>query len=334
MILPADHLRPPWPGEPAAAGYKDWLHVNIFDHVSGAVGLINVSLHGPPGEPAARAVGTALVDLPGVGWVGDVVVRGLDEAALGELSIATDQVAVGMRSRTGSVAASVRLRGGDVTCSLSGTAAGRPTVVELPVPFGSGWLGWYTIPQLRLTGSLRASGVVVDLAGASGYADHNWGRWHWGDDIGWEWGAFVAPAPAPVVVLSRLSDTAHREGGPPTLELRLGERIQRFPGTLVSVDWDPPSVTPTRRFPGATAALHSDRAASRQPGGLTIEAHSRRDHVQVRFDTRSVAQLALGDPMRQGYSFLHELTGQFRCEGTIAGERFASAGLAVIERVE
>ena len=35
---------------------------------------------------------------------------------------------------------------------------------------------------------------TIELALASGYHDHNWGRWHWGDDVGWEWGAFLAPS--------------------------------------------------------------------------------------------------------------------------------------------
>jgi hypothetical protein len=30
---------------------------------------------------------------------------------------------------------------------------------------------------------------------APGYHDHNWGRWHWGQDLGWEWGCFLPPAP-------------------------------------------------------------------------------------------------------------------------------------------
>lgn len=334
MTLAADHLRPPWPGEPTAPAYKDWLHLNVFDHVGGAVGIINASLHGAPDHPAARAVGTALVHVPGAGWVGDVSVRGLSEAHLGELSIGLDRVAVGLDTGSGTVAASVRLPGDEIVADLHGTALRRATVLDQPVPFGAGWLGWYALHRVALDGELRVGDLTVDVRRASGYADHNWGRWHWGDDVGWGWAAFLAPAPGPELVLSRITDRSHRRLGPAELALGIDGRTRRFPSGGVTLQWDAPSVLPERRLPGALAALHSDRAASRQPAGLDLTASDGRDRLALRFDTRSVAQIVMADPMRRGYSFLHELVGDFRCSGRVGGAAFEATGLAVVERVE
>lgn len=334
MNLAADHLRPPWPGEPTASAYKDWLHLNVFDHAGGSVGIINVSLHGAPEDPAARAVGTALFHLPDTGWVGDVCVRGLAEAKLGELSIALDRVAIGVDTRSGTVAASVRLPADEISADLRGTPLRRATVMDQQTPVGDGWIGWYAVPRVALDGELRIGPVTVDVRGASGYVDHNWGRWHWGGNVGWGWAAFLAPEPGPELVLSRITDRSHRQLGPAELQLGLGGRIRRFPPAGVTIRWDAPSVLPSRRLPGAAAALHSDRAASRQPAGLDLVADDGRDHVRLRFDTRSVAQIVLAEPMRRGYSFLHELVGDFRCAGRLGGEAFEAAGLAVVERVE
>jgi hypothetical protein len=333
VTLTADHLRPPWPGEPTAAAYKDWLHVNVFDHASGAVGIVNASLHGAPDDPAARAVGTALFHVPDNGWVGDVTVRPLREARLGELSIGLDQVAIGVDTRSHLVAASVRMPAHGIVADLRGRPLRRPTVMD-GTPVGDGWIGWYAVPRVALEGSLAVGPLTVDVPAASGYSDHNWGRWHWGGNVGWGWAAFLAPVPGPELVLSRITDRSHRTLGPAELHLGVGARTRRFPSAGVTVRWDAPSVLPSRRLPGAAAALHSDRAASRQPAGLELVADDGRDRVRLRFDTRAVAQIVLADPMRRGYSFLHELVGDFRCSGRLGGEAFEAIGLAVVERVE
>jgi len=336
VTLAPDHLRPPPPGDPSAAGYKDWLHLNIVDHGSDAVAILNVSLHGAPQHPSTRVVGTALFQAPGTGWVGDVVVRDLAEAVIGDLSIALDAVALGVDTASGTVAASVRLPDQGLVARVRATAAGNgnATVVQRRVPMGPGWFGWYAVPRLGVAGDLRAGGIHSELNQASAYADHVWGRWHWGGDLGWEWGMFLAPAPGAALVLSRVTDRAHRRNGPAALEVRLRGRPTRFAGSAVEVTWGPPTVLPSRRLPGAAAALHADRAASRQPQALDIVADDGRDRVTLHFDTRTVAQVVLGDPDRRGYSFLNELVGRFRCTGRVRGEAFEAHGLAVVERAE
>ena len=64
-----DALRPPPLTDPDVQAYKDWLHLNVFDHASGAVMLFNGSLHGAPADRRARTIGTALVHLPDGRWM-------------------------------------------------------------------------------------------------------------------------------------------------------------------------------------------------------------------------------------------------------------------------
>ena len=184
MII-ADGLRPPAAFDPSAPAYKDWLHLVVLDHRSGVAGLVNVSLHGAPADPRSRAIGTALFHLPDEGWVGNVEVRGFGEAAISPTSIGLEQVALAVDGARGTVHASVRQ------------------------PLGSGWVAWYVVPRLHTRGGATVAGRSIDLGQASAYYDHNWGRWHWGQDLGWEWGCFLAPAPGPVFFLSRLTDRAH-----------------------------------------------------------------------------------------------------------------------------
>ncbi len=63
-----DHVRLPTPLDPTAAFAKDWLHLNLFDHASGTVGLINTSMHGDPSTATAIVVGAPCSTIRG--WVG------------------------------------------------------------------------------------------------------------------------------------------------------------------------------------------------------------------------------------------------------------------------
>ena len=107
--------------DPTAAAYRDWLHLNLFDHATGSVGLANVSLHGAPSDPRARAVGAALVHVPGEGWIGNLDVASVAEARVGLSSIAVEQVAVATDAVDGTVRASVRMPDDDLRLNVVAT---------------------------------------------------------------------------------------------------------------------------------------------------------------------------------------------------------------------
>jgi hypothetical protein len=328
-----DALRPPGPYDPTAAAYKDWLHLNLFDHASGAIGLVNASLHGAPGAAASRAVGAALFHLPGEGWLGNLEVRGMEEAGVGASSIALGGVALALDPATGTVHASARLPDDGVEARIVATAATRHAAAPLVMPLGTGWIAWSGVPRLTVSGTLAAGGATLELGGASGYQDHNWGRWHWGDDLGWEWGAFLAPAPGPAFVLSRPTDRAHRADDPAMFTVDRAPLRRAFGGPGVRLRWHGELGGDLRRVPGALAALHPDHARPRLPAGLTVTGGDGIDAVELEFTARAAVQLVTGDPVRPGYSFIHELVGGFSAAGRLEGAAFACSGLAVVEYV-
>ena len=329
-----DGLRPPSPLDPSAAGYKEWLHVNVLHHESGIVGLINVSLHGPPMNPRSRALGTALFHVPAVGWVGNIEVGGLEEAAVGPASIRMQRVALAVDALAGEVMASVLDRANGVVVRSRATPAAAPVPVEWSLPLGHGWISWYVVPRLTLKGAWTVADRRMDLEAASAYYDHNWGRWHWGDDLGWEWGCFLTPAPGPGFVMSRVTDRAHRVLGAPSLLVTAGGRRWMFDGPAVELDYrDALEVTP-RRVPGAMAALHQDRAHPPLPRRLRIDANNGIDRIAVEFSGQAAAQVVAADPIVRGYGFIHEIAGQFTCSGRLGGADVAGAGLGMLEHVD
>jgi len=328
-----DHLRQPPPFDPWAAGYKDWLHLNILDHASGRVGVINVSLHGAPDDPRARAIGAALVHTPGRGWTGNVEARSFREASIGRSSIGLESVALALDSRSGTLLGSVENREHGLSLRVTGTPAASPIIVEERLPFGRGWISWRAMPRLTVAGEWTVGDERADLRGASAYHDHNWGRWHWGDDVGWEWGCFLQPSPGAAIVLSRTTDRAHRNFDPASLTVRVGNRRRAFPGPSIKLDYDGELETIARRAPGALAALHQDHARLRLPRRLLIRASDGIDHMVVEFTGREAAQLIAGDPVVRGYGFINEIAGEFTCAGKLGDLEITGNGLGVLEHV-
>ena len=330
-VAAAAALRPPSMLDPTAPAYKDWLHVNVLEHASGVVGLVNVSLHGDPADPRSRAVGTALLHVPDRGWYGNTEVTGLRDARIDIAGIGLEHVAIAVRREE--VLASAHLPDDELALDLIGTFAAPAIFAEQPLPLGTGWIGWFGIPRLRARGRARVGPVDVDLAEASVYHDHNWGRWHWGDDFGWEWGCFLAPDPGPAFVFTRITDRAHTPSDG-LLFVVHGGRRRAFASGAVDISWSGTLSAEPRRLPGAVAALHHDRAAPRLPAAVAIAADDGIDRVELAFEARAAAQLIAADPTQPGYGFIHELVGDFRYECRLSGVDSDGTGLAVVEYVD
>jgi hypothetical protein len=333
-MIAFDMLRPPAPFDPSAVAYKDWLHLNILDHDSGAIGLVNTSLHGSPRDPRSLALGTALVHVPDDGWMGNVEVRSLRDIRFGLTNVSLASVAVAIDHRAGLALASAHFPDDRLSATIRAEARSEALDIELPLPLGTGWISWYVVPRLEPHGSLVAGGRRIDLQRASAYHDHNWGRWHWGDDFGWEWGVFQSRTSTPAFVFARTTDREHSCLGPALLMVETSSGRRTFPSHAVSVALSGLLQDPVRRLPGAVAALRSDRASPQLPSRMVITALEGNDRLRLLFDARAAAQLIAADPMRPGYTFLHELVGSFTASGEVLGQEVASSGLAVVEYVD
>lgn len=330
-----DVLRPPSVLDPTAPAYKDWLHVNLFEPASGAVGLFNVSLHGSPTDPRAVALGTALLHRPDTGWVGNAVVRSLAEVHLGAASVDTGPVTVALEPLTGVVHLDASLPGDGLEARLRATPAAPGLPVEVPVPFGEGWISWRVVPRLEIEGGLAVGGEKVALDRAAAYHDHNWGRWHWGQDAGWEWGVFACTAPdGPTVVVARTTDRRHDAHSPLFVQLELGGREHVFPPESVRLDYSGCLATRPRRVPGAMAGLHADRRLPRLPSRIRVEGERGDRWIEVGFESEHAAQIIAGDPARPGYGFIQEVAGRAEIRGRAEGRDFAAEARGVFEYVE
>jgi hypothetical protein len=328
-----DLLRPPPLLDPTAAAYKDWLHLNVFDPSSGAIAVCNTSLHGAPTDPRSRVIGTALVHLEDLGWVGNVEVAGFREAQIGSASIALERVAIGSTD-TGLVLASGLLPLDGLHLAVSAHGRTAPMEIEYPTPFGTGWIAWYVLPRLAVRGSLVVAGRRVELEHAVAYHDHNWGRWHWGDDVGWEWGACAASGASATLVFSRLTDRGHRATSGAMLHVEIAGERRVFADPSLRIRLGGRLPAPARRLPGALAALHQDRLAPPLPAWIAVTADDGVDLVEIEITPRAAVQLIAADPARPGYGFIHEMAARFAARCRIAGRRYEFDGLAIFEYMD
>lgn len=312
-----DHVRRPSPLDLRAVAYKEWLHVNLFDLARGTTTLVNVSLHGDPADPralASAAVVTSSLD-------GDleprVTVVPLAAATVEARALGVPDVARVSLDPAGTAVDVRAVVAGEVV-EVRATAVSPELVVETPVPFGSGWIAWRARPRLQ----------VDD--GRIAYHDHNWGRWHWGDDAAWEWGVFVGPDDV-TLVTARTTDRAHRHGAT-SAWCTVAGRTRRF--HRVRTRYVGRFAGPLRRVPGALAALHADRARPDLPARVEVVADDGVDRIEASIDVHDACQLVTADPAVPGWSFIHELFGSVRYRVRVDGRETTGEGLGVFEHVE
>ena len=327
-----DAPRAPSALDPLAGLYKDWLHLNLFDPASGLIGLVNVAAHGAPGDPHARAVGAALVHVPGHGWAGNLEAMALDDASFGERGIGLRSVAIGLDAMT--VLASARLPQDGLELTVTARATTAPLTVPLRLPLGDGWISWSAVSHLAVEGDATVAGRTISLDGCDAYHDHNWGRWRWGDDIGWRWGCFLAPGGDPSFVIGRTYDRLHRAGGRPVLLVHSGGQRRMFTGSSVRIDTAGTLDARPRRLPGALAALHVDRARPALPAEVHVDVDDARGRVRLRFRAAAAAQVITAEPGERGYGFIHELPGTFEASGNVGGTAIEAEGLGIYEHVD
>ena len=281
-------------------------------------------------------MGTVLLHSPESGWTSHVEILSYSEANVGVSSIGLQDVAIAVDQLRGTIHASVTGASSRFSSRLLAEPVSLPLDVGQAMPLGSGWISWYLVPNMRISGEWDVAGHPAVCKRLAGYHDHNWGRWHWGDDFGWEWGCFLADPQgleAPSFVFARTCDRRHQRYGESFLLADLGGTRRRFCSDNIAIRMTAQFRGVLHRVPGAMAALHQEMAQPDLPASLELVARRGADRVHVSFEARAAAQFITADPVVRGYGFIHELVGKYSCFGCLGRKEFGSKGYAVFEYV-
>lgn len=343
-----EQLRIPTEDRSAPSDWKDWYHFIAIDLKSGVRVLLNVALSGRPagGELQVSFIVTVPRDRL-------TVERPLSTPVVTFGTAYPQRWEVGMASRE-----PLRLQGRGVSVEIEGKqlrvaardervgiaiafdaeAMATPLLVTEDSPFGSGFIGWGLVPGLRVAGELSVAGEQFALdRDWFCYHDRNFGRFRWGEDIGWEWFvAFVACTDGRTLtlVLDRRTNKDHSQWGLSYIFIYLGNELRKiFLGPTLAIDWEwsATAVLPMR-LPGSMASVFAHRSLP-MPERLKIEAADERDRLSVSAHFESAMELVVPDNRSPQYSFIEEVSGTVEVNFWLDGERLQGRGLIYAEYV-
>ena len=322
-LLEIDVFHAPEEGDPTAPFYKEWHYFNIIDEEQGLSYITTFMLNGDVSSSTmSAAINLVSYRTPDGGKVK------MDGYPIWEANWSNESPNVTINN------SSVYLdeEGYHVyTESADGTtvfdALFKPEIVptgvfNVPLPdVGYGvdmnWLS--TSPKMNVNGTLTINKGTLEektyiLENVRGYHDHNWGRWLWSDDMGWDW-AQASEANNPqtngtgkyTIAYGHITDNAHTESRSTTLELWKNRKIMATFG-----DGEAPIVAEMMEdinYPGLLF-----------PEVNTINAMSDKGNLEIVFTTEEYTPILIPLELGGGYRIVWELVGTFEVSGEIDGE--------------
>ncbi|NET44191.1 hypothetical protein [Okeania sp. SIO2B3] len=347
-LASVEQLRIPTNDELAPLDWKDWYHFILMEPKSGVRVLVNLTLSG-------RLTGGELQ----LSFIATIPKEFLSAELHQENNLATFGTAYPQRWVAGTVSREpLRLQGQNVSLEIDGrnsqvavrdeesglaiaftaSAEATPLLVTEESPFGSGFIGWGLVPGLQVAGELSVGDTKFPIRQDwFCYHDRNFGRFRWGEDIGWEW--FVAFATCAdgrtlTLVLDRRTNRDHSEWGLSYIFVYLGNQLRKiFLGSTLAIDWEwsATGVLPIR-LPGVMASVFAHRSVP-MPESLRVEAADERDSLSVAVNFDSAMELVVADNRACQYSFIEEVSGNVEVKLLLDGEMLHGWGLIYAEYV-
>jgi hypothetical protein len=330
-----ESLRIPVLATDADADWKDWYHFVLLDLDGGARILANIALIGGGARKEIQA--TLLARGP---WgaaaqhitLGSALSHPWPEHAVAAKPLTVSAPGVELRYAEQHFDLTMHLKRPAVALQLRARPAAAPLFVAEASPFGSGYIGWGLVPGLEASGKLTVREQSHSIDGWYCYQDHNFGRFRWGEDIGWEWLAAhgcTSSGTALTVILHIRTNRQHDEQSLRYLFVCIDGTMRKLflgPALRVHWAWSRDSELPLR-MPGAMATLMSDKTM-RTPVSVEMEAADERDRLTLRVDFDSFVELVTPDNDQPRYTRIGEASGPMRVDLQWNEQRLAAQGYA------
>jgi hypothetical protein len=209
-----------------------------------------------------------------------------------------------------------RLRG-DLTLQA---APGR-LIPPIEISGARGWRTGYVVPVMSgaLDGALGIDGTRVDLAGGSGYHDHNWGFW---EGVSWQWGQVQHEDLS--IIYGRVFPPPHA-ADPDRLPLFVGvigsDGPLGYANSLRSLQED-----------GETVTITETDNARGEPQSVTVTARSGLLDLRLTFEVESrvITEGTPGTGGQRGNLDFIQMRGRYTVSGRAAGRAldFSAPGSA------
>ncbi|MBE9128756.1 MULTISPECIES: hypothetical protein [unclassified Coleofasciculus] len=348
LLARIEALRIPLDDPISPMDWKDWYHFILIDPQSGLRVLVNITLIGRPEQGQIQV--SLIVNLPSE-WIAQALRPDTPLATFGTtfcrewqtdtvrqspLLVKAPGIHLEVNGRTSVL--EVQDERSQLLIRFQGEAEAIPLLVTEDAPFGSGFIGWGLVPGVNVLGELSVCGQSFSIhQNWFCYHDRNFGRFRWGEDIGWEW--FVVCATTDdgrsiICVLDRRTNKNHSISGMPYIFIYLGRELRKvFLGSSLQIHWDwSPSPTLPLRLPGTMASLFADRTL-KLPHSLQVEGADEQDRLSLKLQFEAEAELIVPDNQERQYSFIEEVTGNAEVNLSLQGEIFRATGFVYGEYV-
>jgi len=330
VIRRADHWRRSPASAGGAPGHKEWMHFCVL--APDVEVLLNLSLMDERGPTVEVPRVTLLARCRDRRWEGGVERCEHVEVRGGGIRARFDRSSV--EFERGAFQVEAQLRDKPLGVSLNLEPLAQPALTSSIELGAGGTMKWLVVPRLTAFGEISVGDRRIRVHGAPAYHDHDWGRFEWGGDFGWEWSVVLGEQTGVpwTLVLQRITD------GPRARVLSQGVllwRGARHLRTLHGTDFHFEALGRKRvgraiRVP-TIMRLAAPGSAADLPALLRASASKGGDTLEVEVEIGDLAQVAIPNDRGLGCTIVTEASGSARVRGRVRGEKIGFEAPAVAE---
>lgn len=327
------NLRIPFEHKNCPPDWKDWYHFILIEPSNGTRILFNISLSGRPG---AGEIQVSLVvkqvnlkrkfetfaEVRSVAWENEMVTRF-------PLAISTPKVKFQVNDGVSSIFVVGTHQ--DFHINFSAKPKADTFLIDENAKFGNGFIGWGFIPSMSINGSYTLCGKKYTIQKDwYCYHDRNFGRFRWGEDIGWEWmiANFIGNDNLPYhLVFDQRTSKDHSEKGFQYVFIFRDCKLRKvFVGDTLKINWirEKKPSTPLR-LPGNMASVFFSQPSAKIET-IEINAQDDKDFIDFIFKTNKDFQLIVPDYELKQFTVMEEISGIASLNGILDGKKIKSKG--------
>jgi len=348
LLTRIEQLRIPFDEPYSAKDWKDWYHFILIDLQQGLRVLANITLIGKPeaGEiqttfiinlPSAQILSQLSVDTS-VATFGTTFSQAWKAQMVRRTPLLIQGKGIHLEINRDRFQVTVQDNRAQLSLDFQAQAQATPLLVTEDTPCGSGFIGWGLVPGLQVMGELS---ICEQRFGIDEtwfcYHDRNFGRFRWGEDIGWEWLVAVLSAENGrkfTLVLDKRTNKDHSLSGLPYIFIYEETQLRKvFLGSTLQIDWEwTPAAQRPLRLPGVMASLFADKTV-KMPQALQIQAMDEQDQMMLNVQFDAMTELIVPDNQARQYTFIEEVTGKAEMYLSLQGKTIYARGLIYAEYV-
>ena len=300
--------------------YKEWQHFNVFDNKTGLFALINYVVSGNIYNINKGIVAkVALIRDPKGLIYSAIEPHNTKELNISYLGPNIQFNGASITYNNYSYRVSLIMDTIPIKADLDFKIASQP-LTSMTKPFGSGFLGWTAFCKMKVNGSITIADTIYTIKNSYGYHDHDWGRYSWGEKVGWEWGIFGDDDPSGITILfDRRTDGIRGNIRDKVLLVYKGSYLK------VNIQDNNLNVNLQGRFegkkivvPGLMGILHPEKGSS-LPKKIIIKGFtSTKEMIRIEYTPEVIIQFILPNFKGKGESQINEMLGKIKIEHSLS----------------